>query len=99
MQRTASSPHTGGPASLQLEITPELVPRFRHEAVIRDMPVRALILELLDIIMSDKLIDAIIDEKTQPPPRKKPGRPKKPGGKPNTGAIDGRLRAVGNRSA
>jgi hypothetical protein len=62
---------------LQLELAPELVTRFRHEAAIRDVPVRTLILELLDIIATDKLIDAIIDEKSQPPPHRKPGRPKK----------------------
>jgi hypothetical protein len=72
----------GTPATFRLEITTDLVARFRREAVIRDMPVRALMLQLLDVIVSDKLIGAILDYETPLPPRK-PGRPKG-SGKPHT---------------
>jgi hypothetical protein len=68
-------PHT--PATFQLEIATELVARFRREAVVRDMPVRALMLELLDVIERDKLIDAILDYEPPAPKDKKLGRPKK----------------------
>jgi hypothetical protein len=45
------------------------------------MPVRTLMLELLDVIVRDKLIDAVLDYEPPPPPKK--GRPKG-SGKPHT---------------
>jgi hypothetical protein len=65
------------PTSINLEIAYELANRFRREAVTREMPVRSLLLELLDIIAHDKLIDAILDrDAEEPPPDRKIGRPK-----------------------
>jgi hypothetical protein len=69
--------HTNvAPTTFQLELATELANRFRREAIAHDMPVRRLILELLDIITQDKLIDAILDKDASPPPPHKPGRPK-----------------------
>jgi hypothetical protein len=64
------------PTSIDLEIATELANRFRREAVTREMPVRSLLLELLDIIAHDKLIDAILDRDAPEPPPRKHGRPK-----------------------
>jgi hypothetical protein len=69
------TPHA--PATIQLELGTDLVACFRSEAAIRDMPVRSLILELLDVIVSDKLIDAILDHDAPEPPPRKHGRPRK----------------------
>jgi hypothetical protein len=64
------------PTSINLEIAYELANRFRREAVTREMPVRSLLLELLDIIAHDKLIDAILDRDAPAPSDRKIGRPK-----------------------
>jgi hypothetical protein len=80
MEEPMGTPHN--PATFQLEIATDLVARFRREAVIRDMPVRALMLQPLDVIVSDKLIGAILDhDAPAPPPPRKLGRPKGSGTK------------------
>jgi hypothetical protein len=62
------------PTSINLEIAYELANRFRREAIIREMPVKRLLHDLLDVIASDKLIDAILDRPALPD--RKIGRPK-----------------------
>jgi hypothetical protein len=47
------------PAKIELDYT--LLTRLRAEAVKRDMPVGALIRDLLDAIVADKLTAAILD--------------------------------------
>ena len=62
------------PSSINLEIAYELANRFRREAATREMPVKRLLHDLLDVIASDKLIDAILDRPA--PPDREIGRPK-----------------------
>jgi hypothetical protein len=65
------------PTTFNLEMDTELANRYRREASARNISVRNLLLELLDVITADKLIDAILDVDAEPPPDPKIGRPRK----------------------
>jgi hypothetical protein len=45
-----------------IEVEHELVVQLRRDAAIRSMPVAGLIRELLGTIVSDKLVDAVLDD-------------------------------------
>ncbi len=47
---------------MQVEIEPDLVARLRHEAAVRDLPVKSLICRLLDVIARDRLVAAVLDD-------------------------------------
>jgi hypothetical protein len=45
-----------------VEIEHEVVVRLRRDAAIREMPVQSLIRELLDVIATDRLVTAVLDD-------------------------------------
>jgi hypothetical protein len=45
-----------------IEVEHEVVVRLRRDAAIREMPVAALIRQLLDTIAADRLVDAVLDD-------------------------------------
>jgi hypothetical protein len=58
--------------TVAIEVDRNLMVAFRAEAAKRDMPVASLIRDLLDVIVTDKLTGAILDDER--PPRKTPRR-------------------------
>jgi hypothetical protein len=77
----------GTPAPLQLELDHDLVCQFRPEARRRDMSVAMLIRSLLDMVVADGLVSAILDAEDDdseddmapvPKPARPPPKPAKP---------------------
>jgi hypothetical protein len=52
----------GVPAPLHLEIEPDIVRRLRPEAARRDVSVTSLVHQLLDVVVEDQLVGAILDD-------------------------------------
>ena len=65
----ASGPRQERPV-VTIEVEHAVVARLRVEAARRDMPVKSLVRNLLDVIASDGLVTAVLDDgaPAEPPP-------------------------------
>jgi hypothetical protein len=59
----------------QIEIERGTVTAFRKDAIKRETNAPTLIRQLLDTIVDDQLVDAILDDRASPPPDRGRGRP------------------------
>lgn len=57
-------PGSGAPPELTLTIDHNLLVRLRPAAVRRDVPIRRLIIDLLDAVATGGLVDAVLDVDT-----------------------------------
>jgi hypothetical protein len=70
MTLVGTRPHQGRPAVVTIEVEHAVVARLRVEAARREVPVKSLIRDLLDVIAADQLTGAILDDgaPAEPPP-------------------------------